>query len=88
MSAGSLAFGFSTSVCVEVGFPTALPGRVADCCMLRLPVRKPYNVSFTELREYREPIGKHPVNAGQTCGYLVASDSGSKGPAIGGWSIK
>ena len=75
-------------VCVEVGFPTALPGRVADCCVLRLPVGKPYNVSFTELREYREPISKHPINVGRTRGYLVASDSRSKGPAIGGWSIK
>src|ERR1700680_3467855 len=29
-------------LCVEVGFPAALPGRVADCCMLRLRGRKPY----------------------------------------------
>jgi hypothetical protein len=79
---------FHFGVCVEVGFPTALPRRVADCCMLRLPVRKPYNVSFTELREYREPLSKHPVDVGRTRGYLVASDSGSKGPAIGGWNIK
>ena len=85
MSAGSLAFGFSTSVvCVEVGFPTAPLGRVADCCMLRLPVRKPYNVSFTKLPEYRELIGKHPVNVGRARRYLVASNLGSKGPAIGG----
>jgi hypothetical protein len=79
---------FHFGVCVEVGFPTALARRVADCCMLRLPVRKPYNVSFTELREYREPLSKHPVDVGRTRGYLVASDSGSKGPAIGGWNIK
>ena len=49
-------------LCVEVGFPAALPGRVAECCMLRLLGRKPYIVSSAELREYREPISKHPLN--------------------------
>jgi hypothetical protein len=75
-------------MCVEVGFPTALLGRVADRCMLRLLVCKPYNVSLTELREYSEPISKHPVNVGRTRGYFVASDSRSKRPALGDWSIK
>jgi hypothetical protein len=79
---------FHFGVCVEVGLPAALPGRVADCCMLRLPGGKPYTASSAELHEYREPISKHPVNVGRTRGYLVASDSGSKGPAIGSWSIE
>src|SRR5215472_12250473 len=73
---------------VEVGFPAALPVCIANCYMLRLPCRKPYTASSAELCEYREPISKHPVNVGRTGSYLVASDSGSKEPAIGGWNIK
>jgi hypothetical protein len=38
-------------------------------------------------RRCREPIGEYPANAGRTCGYLVALDSGSKGSTIGSRGI-
>lgn len=71
---------------MEVAFPSPLPGRAADRCMFRISRRKSYAVSSAELREYREPIREHPLNAGRTRGHLVAFDYGRKGSAIGGSS--
>ena len=73
-------------LCMEIAFPSPLPERVADRCMFRIPGRKSYAVSSAELREYREPIREHPVNAGRTRGHLVAFDYGRKGSVIGSGS--
>jgi len=77
-------FGF---VC-EVGFlPRFLGALLIAACFGYLAVSLT-PLLLAELHEYREPISKHPVNVGRTRGYLVASDSGSKRPAIGSWSIE
>lgn len=84
---GLWLFHFGVCVCKSRFLPRFL-GCVADCCVLRLPGCKPYSDCSAELREYRRPTGKHPANVGRTGGYLVVSVSGSKGPAVGGSSIK
>jgi hypothetical protein len=62
------------SLCMEVAFPSPLPGRAADRCMFRISGRKSYAVASAELREPRGPNREHPADAGRTSDYLVAFD--------------
>jgi hypothetical protein len=82
---------FHFGVCVEVGFPTALPGRVADCCMLRLPVLQPYNVFLPSYVNIVSRLANIPLTSPpffpKSCIDCIETNKGACYAGIGAWLL-